>query len=299
MTTSRKDHDAPLGHDPLASPSTPSTADVAERPDRSPGADRVSASPAPSALPPIAIAVAVLAAAIGIAVYVIGLPSSPTLFGSPLADLTLPIALVIGLGGLWLAGGLTAVQRSWRVVDIVVASVLGVAGGLLFAVWNANYETIKLPFAGFPPAAALLVGVWLLPGVLGGLVIRKPGAAVYTELVAAVVSALIGSQWGFSVVWYGLLEGMGPEVVLAVLLYRRFGLPTAVLAGIGAGVVVGLLDTLLYYPEFSAAWKLAYGGFAMLSGAIIAGVGSWALTRALAATGALAPLASGRTATRV
>jgi energy-coupling factor transport system substrate-specific component len=122
---------------------------------------------------------------------------------------------------------------------------------------------------------------------------------VYTELVAAVVSALIGSQWGFSVVWYGLLEGMGPEVVLAVLLYRRFGLPSAVLAGVGAGVVVGVLDTLLYYPEFSSAWKLAYGGFAMLSGAVIAGVGSWALTRALAATGALAPLASGRTATRV
>jgi energy-coupling factor transport system permease protein len=243
--------------------------------------------------------VAVLAAIIGVAVYVVGLPDSPKVFNTPLAELTLPIALVIGLGGLWTAGGLVAVRRSWRVVDIVVASVLGVAGGLLFAVWNANYETIKLPFAGFPPAAALLVGVWLLPGVLGGLVIRKPGAAVYTELVAAVVSALIGSQWGFSVVWYGLLEGMGPEVVLAVLLYRRFGLPSAVLAGIGAGVVVGVLDTLLYYPEFSPAWKLAYGGFAMLSGAVIAGVGSWALTRALAATGALAPLASGRTATRV
>jgi energy-coupling factor transport system substrate-specific component len=253
----------------------------------------------PAAPPRAAIAFAVLAAALGVAVYVIGLPSSPSIFGSPLSELTLPIALIIGLGGLWLAGGVTAAQRSWRVVDIVVASVLGVAGGLLFAVWNANYETIKIPFSGFPPAGALLVGVWLLPGVLGGLVIRKPGAAVYTELVAAVVSALIGSQWGFSVVWYGLLEGMGPEVVLALLLYRRFGLPSAVLAGIGAGVVVGVLDTLLYYPEFSPTWKLAYGGFAMLSGAVIAGAGSWLLTRAIAATGALAPLASGRSAARV
>jgi energy-coupling factor transport system substrate-specific component len=253
----------------------------------------------PAAPPRAAIAIAVLAAAFGVAVYVIGLPSSPSIFGSPLSELTLPIALIIGLGGLWLAGGVTAAQRSWRVVDIVVASVLGVAGGLLFAVWNANYETIKIPFSGFPPAGALLVGVWLLPGVLGGLVIRKPGAAVYTELVAAVVAALIGSQWGFSVVWYGLLEGMGPEVVLALLLYRRFGLPSAVLAGIGAGVVVGVLDTLLYYPEFSPTWKLAYGGFAMLSGAVIAGAGSWLLTRAIAATGALAPLASGRSAARV
>jgi energy-coupling factor transport system permease protein len=293
MSTTRNDND------PFASPPAgPSTGFV--EPSSSTSGHSVAGDPSqPSAPSAVALAVAVLAAIVGVAVYVIGLPDSPTLFGTPLAELTLPIALLIGLGGLWTAGGLVAARRSWRVVDIVVASVLGVAGGLLFAIWNANYETIKLPFAGFPPAAALLVGVWLLPGVLGGLVIRKPGAAVYTELVAAVVSALIGSQWGFSVVWYGLLEGMGPEVVLAVLLYRRFGLPSAVLAGIGAGVVVGVLDTLLYYPEFSPAWKLAYGGFAMLSGAVIAGVGSWALTRALAATGALAPLASGRTATRV
>ena len=38
---------------------------------------------------------------------------------------------------------------------------------------------------------------------------------------------------------------------------------------------------------------------AVVSGAVIAGVGAWALTRALATTGALAPLASGRTAERV
>lgn len=291
MSTTRNEND------PFASPPADPPTGYAEP--STPTSGHAVAGDPPSTPSAIAVAVAVLAAIIGVAVYVVGLPDSPTVFNTPLAELTLPIALLIGLGGLWTAGGLLAVRRSWRVVDIVVASVLGVAGGLLFAVWNANYETIKLPFAGFPPAAALLVGVWLLPGVLGGLVIRKPGAAVYTELVAAVVSALIGSQWGFSVVWYGLLEGMGPEVVLAVLLYRRFGLPSAVLAGVGAGVVVGVLDTLLYYPEFSSAWKLAYGGFAMLSGAVIAGVGSWALTRALAATGALAPLASGRTATRV
>jgi energy-coupling factor transport system substrate-specific component len=293
MSTTRNEND------PFASPPADPPRGFAE-PSRSTSGHAVAGDPSrPSTPSAVAVGVAVLAAIIGVAVYVVGLPDSPKIFNTPLAELTLPIALLIGLGGLWTAGGLIAVRRSWRVVDIVVASVLGVAGGLLFAVWNANYETIKLPFAGFPPAAALLVGVWLLPGVLGGLVIRKPGAAVYTELVAAVVSALIGSQWGFSVVWYGLLEGMGPEVVLAVLLYRRFGLPSAVLAGVGAGVVVGVLDTLLYYPEFSPAWKLAYGGFAMLSGAVIAGVGSWALTRALAATGALAPLASGRTATRV
>ena len=135
--------------------------------------------------------------------------------------------------------------------------------------------------------------------MLGALIIRKPGAAVYTELVAAVVSALVGNQWGFATVWYGFLEGFGAEVVFAILLYRRFGLGAAIGGGAGAGVVVGLLDTFLYYPEFSAGFKALYVVATVISGVVIAGIGSWALTKALARTGALASLASGRDARRV
>jgi len=212
--------------------------------------------------------------------------------------MSLPLALIVALAALWVAGSLAAPRADWRVVDIVVASVLGVAGGLLFVVWNVNYGAISAPLSTVP-AVALLGGVWLLPAVLGGLVIRKPGAAVYTELVAAVLSALVGNQWGFSTVWYGLIEGLGAEIVFAVLLYRRFGLPTAMVAGAVDGALISLCDLLLSYPTTSVAWKLGYVVCLAVSGAVVAGVGSWALTRALAATGALAPLASGRTAARV
>jgi energy-coupling factor transport system permease protein len=186
----------------------------------------------------------------------------------------------------------------WRVVDIVVASVLGVAGGLVFSVWNVGSAPLRA--AMLPPASAIVVGVWLFPAVLGALVVRRPGAGVYTELVAAVLSALVGNEWGFATVWYGLVEGMGAEVVFALLLYRRFGLPTALLAGVGAGVTVGLMDSLIYYPAvLGTGGRLAYIAVAAVSGLLIAGAGSWALTRALARTGTLAPLASGRLRERV
>ena len=244
-------------------------------------------------------ATAAMAAAVvaGLAVYLAGLPESPRLFGTPLSDLTLPTALLVALGGISLASA-AAAHRTWRVVDIVVASVLGVAGGLVFAVWNLGWEGMSR--AVLPPASALVLGIWLFPAVLGALVIRRPGAAVYTELVASVVSALIGSQWGFSVVWYGLIEGLGAEVVFALLLYRAWNLPAALLGGAGAGITVGLLDTVVYYPDaLSAGEKLAYVGCATASGVVIAGLGGWALTRALAATGVLSGLASGRAAERV
>lgn len=192
----------------------------------------------------------------------------------------------------------TARTRRWRVVDIVVASVLGVAGGLVFAAWNIAWRPLSESL--LPPTSAVVVGIWLFPGILGALVIRKPGAAVYTELLAAIVSALVGNQWGFATVWYGLVEGLGAEVVFALLLYRGYNLVAALLAGIGTGITVGLLDTIVYYPDaLSAAGKLGYVTLAAASGLVIAGLGGWALTRALARTGVLSGLASGRSVSRV
>jgi energy-coupling factor transport system permease protein len=246
-----------------------------------------------------ALGLAALGVLAGAIVWAVGLPAGPTLFGSSLAELTVPTALLLALGSLWVAGWASTRRPRWRVVDIVVASTIGVAGGFLFVAWNIGWEPLSRALAFFPPASGALVGVWLLPAVLGGLIVRRPGAAVYTELVAATVSALVGNQWGFATVWYGLLEGMGAEVVLALLLYRRWGIGAALAAGAGAGLVVGLLDSFVYYPDFPAAYKAAYVVLTVLSGIVLAGLGAWALTRALRATGALAPLASGRDAARV
>ncbi len=244
-----------------------------------------------------AIALAAVFVVAGLAIYLVGLPESSVVFDTPLSDLTLPTALFVAFAGVSVVVATTR-SAPWRVVDIVVASVLGVAGGLVFALWNIAWRPLSESLV--PPASAIVVGIWLFPGVLGALVIRKPGAAVYTELLAALVSALVGNQWGFATVWYGLVEGLGAEIVFALLLYRSFGLPAALLGGIGSGITVGLLDTVVYYPDaLTGPGKLGYVALAALSGLVIAGLGSWALTRALARTGVLAGLASGRAAARV
>ena len=287
------------------SPHAPARTASVPSPDRSPSDGGETARPPAGAAAPAGAltARAVVPAAVGLAlaatVWAVGLPAGPSLFGSSLADLTVPTAILLALTGLWLAGWTSTTRETWRVVDIVTASVLGVAGGFLFVLWNLSWPVVSGALAAFPPASGIGVGIWLLPGVLGALVIRKPGAALYTELLAAVVSALVGNQWGFSTVWYGFLEGLGPEVLFAILLYRRFGLGASLGGGAAAGVVVGLLDTFVYYPDFSPVFKAVYIVAAITSGVVIAGVGSWALTRALARTGALSSLASGRDARRV
>ncbi len=187
-------------------------------------------------------------------------------------------------------------SRRWRTVDIVVASVVAVAGGVVFWGWDQLWAATGAAFSAFPPAQAVMYGVWLAPGVVGALILRKPGAAVYTELVASVVEALLGNQWGLSVVAYGLAQGVAPEIVFAAFVYRWWRLPVPALAGAAAGLAAASLDLVYYYGAWRADWKLTYVLIVMASSLVIAGVGGSALVKALARTGALQPFASGRSA---
>lgn len=187
----------------------------------------------------------------------------------------------------------------WRPVDIVVASVLGVVGGLVFLLWNVTGQPAFSALALYPPLGALLAGIYVLPGVLVALVVRKPGAAVYGELLAAVVEALLGSHWGLSVLYYGLIQGLGAEIVFLATRYRRWTLPVALLAGAGAGLAQGLLDLLTYVTGLTPFTQLLYVGATTLSGLVIAGVLSWLVLGGLQRSGALSGLASGRSARRV
>ena len=57
----------------------------------------------------------------------------------------------------------------------------------------------------------MLIGVWLIPAVLAPLIIRKPGAGVFAETVAAIISTFLGSPWGTITILYGLVQGAGGE----------------------------------------------------------------------------------------
>ena len=183
----------------------------------------------------------------------------------------------------------------WRTVDIVVTAVLGVAFGVVFWAWNLLWAAVGTAFTAFPPGQAFMYGVWLLPAVLAPLIVRKAGAGLFAEFIAAVVSALLGSAWGSIVLLYGLLQGVGGEAGYAAFGWRRYGWPQAVLSAALAGAMAAFLDLVNYYPDWTAGWKTTYTGLIVVSTVVVAGAGGLALTRALAASGALSSFASGRT----
>lgn len=186
-------------------------------------------------------------------------------------------------------------RYSWRVVDIVVASVVAVACGVIFFGWNLASDVVTDPLsAALPGLQGLGYGVWLLGGVLTAVVVRKPGAALFGELVAATVSALLGAQWGLLTLESGLVQGLAAELIFLLFLYRAWRLPVIILAGAAAGLAMAVNDLILWYAGADALFATVYVISCLISGAVIAGVGSWLLVRGLARTGVLSRFASGR-----
>jgi energy-coupling factor transport system permease protein len=183
----------------------------------------------------------------------------------------------------------------WRTIDIVIAAVIAVAFGVIFWAWNILWGATGGAFAFFPPAQTLLYGVWLIPAVLAGLIIRKPGAALFTEAVAATVSALLGAQWGAVVIPQGLVQGLGAELAFAILLYRSWRLPAALLAGLLTGVSAAVFDFFVWNGGYDLVdYRIPYALLTIVSSTVVAGLGSWALVKALAPTGVLDRFGAGR-----
>jgi energy-coupling factor transport system substrate-specific component len=188
---------------------------------------------------------------------------------------------------------------SWRTVDIVVTAAIAVAFGVVYWAWGVLFTGTTAAFAFLPPAQYILSGVWLVAGVLAGLIVRKPGAALFAEIVAAIISILLGSPWSLDVALSGLYQGAGAELAFALFRYRRWDVVAALLAALLAGVGEWLHDIPLYYAATPLPEQLVIGVFMLISALLIAGIGTWWLFRALVQTGVLAQFPSGRTQQRI
>jgi energy-coupling factor transport system substrate-specific component len=184
---------------------------------------------------------------------------------------------------------------AWKTRDVVVAAALGVPLGLIWVyVWGFVWLTGRglLPELGF-----LLDGFYVVGGVLVGYVIRRPGAALLGEMLAALVELPL-TPFGAVVLLLGFVQGLGVEAVFAATRYRRFSLPILMLAGL-AGALFGWFG---YDYWVYGYWKLAIGvqllrfAIKLVGGAILGGLVGKLIADALAKTGVLNnfPIARGQ-----
>ncbi|WP_026930327.1 ECF transporter S component [Glycomyces tenuis] len=193
-----------------------------------------------------------------------------------------------------------ASSARWRTLDIVTCAVLAVAFGVVFWAWNFAWAGLEPALAFLLPLKGVLYGVWLIPAVLAPLIVRRVGAGLLTEFLASTISLYLGSPWGVLIAYQGIFQGAGGELAFAAGRYRRFGTPTAMAAGALAGLAATLYDVVVYYANYELwTYQVPYIAFAMLSGALVAGLGSKALVKAMLPTGVLDRFPAGRERARI
>lgn len=179
-------------------------------------------------------------------------------------------------------------KRTWGTMDLVTVATIGIASGVLFAGWNLLWGAAAPLFAAVLPLQYLLLsGTWVIAGPLAGLIVRRPGAALAGEMVAASVSFLLASQWSVDAILSGAAQGVGAELVFAVVGYRLVGARAALAAGALSGVGMALHDLPLYFPGVDAPFAITLAAAMVASSAIIGGLGAHLLRAALRRSGAL------------
>jgi len=191
------------------------------------------------------------------------------------------------------------VNVSWRTVDIVVTAAIAVAFGVVFWAWGLVWTAAEPVFIALPPAQNVLYGVWFMAAIVAGLVVRRPGAALFAELVAASIEALLGGQWGLDTLASGAIQGLAVEIAFAAFRYQRWDIIATLLAAVLAAIGAWIHDMPVFYNTLALGDQLVIGVFMIIGSVLIAGFGSSWLTRALVRSGVLAQFPSGRAQTRV
>ena len=153
----------------------------------------------------------------------------------------------------------------------------------------ALFEAVTPGFEG------LLNAFWLFAGPLAAIIVRKPGAALFAETLAAALELTMGNQWGVGgSLIVGIVQGLGAEIGLAIFAYKKWDLLSTTISGALAGVGCGLYYWLTN-PAWSALRVSIYLIASAISGAMLAGAVMYLLQVAIAKTGVLDRFESGRT----
>ena len=200
--------------------------------------------------------------------------------------------LAAAIGGLLGRPAEAAARAIWRTQDFVLLAIIAVVFGAIYWAWLAPYLWVEGVAA--QPGAELFFAVWFTSGLLGGYILRRPGAAFLAETLTAAAEVLIGAPAGPVLLITGIMEALGAEFVFAVTGYKRWGWGPMVIAGVAAAIVAIPWNWFrLGYFALDPTLLIALLGVRVIAGAA-AGTAAKLLGDAIAATGSLNAYALGR-----
>ncbi|MDD4975239.1 MAG: ECF transporter S component [Bacteriovorax sp.] len=179
-----------------------------------------------------------------------------------------------------------ALFKSITIFEIVLTTVVAVALGVSFWGWTFIYEIAK-PVLKVSGLSYLVAGFWIFSSVFLSQIVRKPGIALIASIIAAFVESLL-THWGIMSVLWGIVQGLGAEVIFMLFLYRKWDLKVLILASAMSAIFSYALDFSLYdYKNLSLGFNLIQVIFFIVSSVFLAGVLSDLVSKRLLRLGLL------------
>lgn len=190
--------------------------------------------------------------------------------------------------------------ETWKLKDVIMMAILGVVFAAVYmAVFQGGLalSTALTPFGLSNFGFEIIYGVWFMAATLAAYIIRKPGVALITEMLASAIELLMGNSGGLTVVLTGFIQGLGAEAVFAAFRYRKWDTVSMILAGIASAFLIFCYE--LYYLNYITLSPILLTGqliVRFISAAIFSGIVCRLAGDALAKTGVVRNYAIGASA---
>ena len=181
-------------------------------------------------------------------------------------------------------------MNSWTQREIVVVAAIGAVFGVVYLA-VVQLWLIAQAFIG-PLALDIFFGLWCVASVVAAYIVRKPFAAFFAEVVAAVAEVATGNPAGIILLITGVVQGAGAELPFLLTRWKRYDTAILVASGVSAAVF-SFVYTWIRFKYGALDPKLLALMFTLriISGIVLCGLlGRW-IARALQRTGAVQGLA--------
>lgn len=179
-----------------------------------------------------------------------------------------------------------ALFKSITIFEVVLTAVVAVALGVAFWGWTFIYEIAK-PLLKMYGLSYLTAGFWIFASVFLSQIVRKPGIALIASIIAAFVESLL-THWGLMSVVWGIVQGLGAEIIFLTFAYKKWNLKVLILASVFSAFFSYSLDFALYdYRNLSFSFNMIQLISFLFSASLFAGFLTQVISKRLVRLGLL------------
>ncbi|WP_414054488.1 ECF transporter S component [Macrococcus equi] len=174
-------------------------------------------------------------------------------------------------------------QKGLKLSDILVTVLVAV----LFSI---VYNFVWLPYEAMKPLGLhleqLVYGVWFMAAVVAYLIVPKAGVALLAEFAAGAGETIVMGKFDIPTFVFAFLQGLACEIVFMIFKYRSRTVMVSILAGVAAAIISLPIEYYYGYMSEVAGWNvLLYVVLRIISGALVTGLLSYLIVKALDQTG--------------